>query len=165
MKSVIQQLKDNEKPFGLMSEEMQEKLKSIPGKNIECLQTANKELWSTCEQGIAWNSQPNTSTCTYRLRADYEEEPKIVECAISKQRNGTLGYDRHDGITSCSLGSATSYPDFIGFKFEDGTVFGLPVKYSVPSMTSHGYYALEHDIKTSQALEHHATHILFRRSP
>ena len=78
-RTIIQQLKKNEKPFGLMSEEMQEKLKSIPGKDIECLQTANGKLWTTCEQGIAWNSQANTSTCTYRLRDDYKDELETIE--------------------------------------------------------------------------------------
>ncbi len=155
MENIIQQLKDNEKPFGLMSEEMRKRMRELAANSV-------LEFWNDHEWDCAMMPSFKGST-TYRLRADYEEKPEINECEISVGRNGTLSYDRDDGITSCSLGSASSYPDFIGFKFEDGTVMGSPVKYSVPGMTSKGYYTSYEDIKTGQALEHHATHVLFRR--
>lgn len=91
---------------------------------------------------------------------DYEEEPEIVECEITEQKNGTLGYDRADGITQCSLGSALSYPDFIGFKFEGGQVELTPIVFkdgiSTKAICQFRNLA-EHEVL-------HATHVLFRGS-
>ena len=113
--------------------------------------------WRQCSEGHFFENS------IYRLRSDYEEkpeEPEIVECEICYDERH-LHFD-HERVRH-SPREAYDQSDFIGFKFDDGTVFGSPVKYSVPGETSHGYYAYYGAIKTGQALEHHATHVLFRR--
>ncbi len=162
-KNILEQLKQNEKPFGLMSAEMQEKMIEIGKQNLDC-------FWP--QNGGTWNAAYTTDeiycgTDTYRLRPDYEEEPEIVECELYNKESQTRGcyIKAYDFGNKTGLGLA-QYPDGykrIGFKFKDGTVMGTPVKYSVPGMTSKGYYASYEDLKTSQALEHHAIAVLFRR--
>ncbi len=153
--NILEQLKENEKPFGLMSEEMRAKQGDMEKSDFQVFRNG---AWMNYDASF-----PGCNSFVYRLRPDYEDEPEIVECEIIADGNGKFHYNRPDGITNCSLSTAVNCPDFIGFKFEDGTVFGLPVKYSVPGVTTKGYYAFYDDIKTSQALEHHATHVLFRQ--
>ncbi len=79
MENLIQQLKDNEKPFGLMSTEMQEKAKAIgfPG-------NFRTYIWPNFG-GIITNLEYGYSGhLTYRLRSDYEEasEAKTNDCII-----------------------------------------------------------------------------------
>ncbi len=168
MTNVIQQLKDNEKPFGLMSEEMQVKARGIEPPGNFLFFTPYRP-----NGGIEWAIMAGEQNelhnhFTYRLRADYAEKPEIVECEVYTQKSQRQGFYIivFDFGDTTGLGLA-QYPDGytrVGFKFEDGTVFGKPVKYSVPGITSKGYYAHYDDIKTGQALEHHATAVLFRRT-
>ena len=67
-KNIIQQLKDNEKPFGLMSEEMQEKANEIGCTEFDYYGTC---VWESYLAGDFYNDQ----AC--RLRSDYAEEPEI----------------------------------------------------------------------------------------
>ena len=160
MENLIELLKKNMVPIGLwpkfygevVGKAMQAKMKQMEPKDIECFLTTGPAEWGSCEN-FSWTNMERHISNTYRLRSDYEEkpeEPEIVEHEIYDD-------ERH------SPREAYDQPDFIGFKFDDGTVFGSPVKYSVPGETSHGYYAYYGAIKTGQALEHHATHVLFRR--
>ena len=162
--TIIEQLKKNEKRFCEMSPEMQKKLKTISPEDIECLQAPQQRDWNLCS-GYSAGDIIRHPTNTYRLRADYEEKPEIVECEINKTDDGSLGYRRKCN-GGCGGGSllfrAFADPDFIGFKFEDGTVSALPVLYSVPGVTPRGYFALHDDIENKQALEHHAIAVLFR---
>ena len=157
MDNLIELLKDNEKPFGLMSEEMQEKARKIG-------------ILGNFRQfvGPGWGGIYKATGCnfhdikTYRLRPDYTEEPAIVECEISKTDDGSLGYRR-----KCNGGCGGSNllfrvladPDFIGFKFEDGIVTGLLIRYKMPHrMFSTFAYKNFAEIEVL-----HATHVLFRR--
>ena len=77
---IIQQLKDNERPFGLMSKEMQEKAREI-GKRT------NFETYCGIKSKPPWlpiigDSEEFIEEFTYRLHPDYKEEPEIVECEI-----------------------------------------------------------------------------------
>ena len=166
MDNVIQLLKDNEKPFILMSEEMQDWMLDV--EIIEDIE----QMVCRVNLKIDWFSMSiriNKGNCkhmegTFHLRPDYEEKPNIVECEIKEKNDNELRYNYNgDSDIWILIAKAVNDPNFIGFKFKDGTVMGSPVKYSVPGMTSKGYYASYGDIKTSQALEHHATHILFRQ--
>ncbi len=159
MDNLIQQLKDNEKPFGLMSAEMQEKAKKMRSSEDLQVYTCNGR-WEKHIKGYVLREN-----LAYRLRPDYEDEPEIEECEI-KPRAGYLRFCYETAgkpYLNISIDLAVSIPDFIGFKFDDGIVMGTPVKYSVPGQTSRGYYATYGDIKSGQALEHHATHVLFRQ--
>ena len=78
MKNLIQQLKDNEKPFGLMGEEMQVKAAAMGLLD-------NFQLFV----GPGWGGVFKATGCrfftekVYRLRPDYEDEPP-AEVTISR---------------------------------------------------------------------------------
>lgn len=144
---IIQQLKDNCRPFGLMSEEMQEKAKKIGIKQFS-------------EYMLIGEWQHYDDTCwllgtTYRLRPDYEEQPEIVECEIVKQ-----GDHRHyrSGGTQYSLHEACDRAAFSGFKFEDGSIHFTSIWHDGPRDST----AL--DVESGQVKVLHATHVLFRRT-
>ncbi len=155
MSDLIQQLKDNEKPFGLMSAEMKRKMRSLDTEHLQIYQVGD---WFDLDQPL--DRIQDLLQYTFSLRPDKVEQPEIVECEI--RCNDSVGRFYFDGLNMCPLSQVFNDPDFIGFKFKDGTVMGSSVKYSVPGITSRGYFALYGDIKTGQALEHHATHVLVR---
>ena len=111
---LIQALKKNEKPFGLMTDEMQEAALEL---------TADK-FWlyvggdwiGQCMIAEEWNKGFKTAK-TYRLLPSYEQEPEIEECEVRLTADGELGYMR-DGFW-CGLYYVTNKPDFIGFKYKD----------------------------------------------
>ncbi len=157
--TIIEQLKANEKPFVLMSKEMQDAMLTIG--QIEDIEQmicrANFEVdW--CPMSI----RVDRERCeyiegTFRLRADYEEEPEIVEYKIKVGGCGALVY-----IEKCvpnDIEMAYHDPDFIGFKFEDGKILPYPIKY--------GDAHIQNICGLRDALGgkiSHATHVLFRRT-
>lgn len=158
--TIIEQLKANEKPFGLMTNEMQREMVRHKLKGHRQVYSGSSE-WEMHDPDTSLNTDD-----TYRLRADYTEQPEIVECEIYTKDSSTQGvYIKvYDFGHQKGLGLG-QYPDGykrIGFKFADGTVMGKPVKYSVPGITTRGYFATYEDIVTGQALEHHAIIVLFR---
>ena len=148
---IIQQLKDNEKPFGLMSEEMQEKANEIGCTEFDYYGTC---VWESYLAGDFYNDQ----AC--RLRSDYAEEPEIVECEIEPFK-GELMYLSSSGVWT-KVSHAPNKPDFIGFKFEDGVVHPFPVKYEYKDKTR-GHLATQYIIERDGCKVLHATHVLFRR--
>lgn len=115
MNNVIEALKKNDKPFGLMTKEMQAKAQSIG--QFEFSMYMKDGTWVHC--GDCDNFQNKIVTDqTYRLRSDYEEKPKVIECEVRKQ-GGHLHYC--DGGTWFSLHEAIDRADFIGFKYDDNT--------------------------------------------
>ena len=76
MENLIQQLKDNEKPFGLMSEEMQEQAILLSRHEFQCYMAHG--VWLAGGDEIEF-----AAGCTYRLRPDYEDEPP-AEVTISR---------------------------------------------------------------------------------
>ena len=155
--NIIEQLKQNEKSFGLMSDAMQEKANEIGKSQFEYYYGDQK--WCRCTDGAFFESS------AYRLRADYEEEPEIVECKIYQANLGNCCVDVYDLGNYVRNGISRTPKGYkrIGFKFEDGTVFGNPIKYDVPGITTQGYFAGLNEIKSGLAKEKHATHIVFRR--
>ncbi len=141
--NVIEQLKDNEKPFGLMSEEMQAKAREIG--------TEEFSIWRVREWGTP-GSKVFDGMYTYRLRSDYAEEQEIVECEIYAK--GTLFYRDPNGIQR-KLSEATMWPDFIGFKFKDGKILPYPIKY--------GDAHIQNVCGLRSGPVHHTTHVLFRK--
>ena len=113
---LIQDLKDNKRAFGLMTEEMQAKAEEIgfPG-NFRIYQHPGFG-------GIIANSlYGHSGTTTYCLRRDYEETPGIVECEIID--GGYLSYFTRDTDVKKNLHQAIDDPDFIGVKNE-GKLWG-----------------------------------------
>ena len=157
MDNLIKLLKKNEKPFGLMSEEMQEKQRKMGDTDFQVFRSGE---WMNYDA-----SYPGCNSFAYRLRDDYKDEPEttIRQMEISANMSNCLCMYNDEGQSFGSIAKVHERADFTGFKFEDGTVMGSPVKYSVPGMTLKGYYASYEDLKTSQALEHRATHVLFRK--
>ena len=167
MTNIIKLLKDNEKPFILMSEEMQAKLMQVAPKDIECLQAVPGEVWAACGPGINWGPKPCTSTCTFRLRADYEEKPEIVECEIFGRNMGCLQYninqDDEQELVEFMLEEAVKHPDFIGFKFGDGGWYDAPIKPVGPDGKLWSGNVTVDDIISGRVKILHATHVLLRK--
>ncbi len=164
MDNVIQQLKDNEKPFGLMSDEMQAKMRHIGKHGCERFFARGNGMWGE----IDMTSRVFLHDTTYRLRPDYADVPEIVECEIVTV-NGILGCnygfgDRPQGPKTC-LSDCPSMPDFIGFKYESGMVRSDTIAY----LPRDNYEGIHHrtEIKgliSGEFTVLHATHVLFRRS-
>ncbi len=96
------------------------------------------------------------------------EEPEIVECEIYKGQVGVLTYNRGDTFTACQIGCAFRDPDFIGFKFEDGSIRAVPIvyrrqdgHYDSSSWTNCIASCVAPGADSDTVL--HATHVLFRR--
>ena len=123
---LIQDLKDNKRAFGLMSEEMQAKAYEVK-KNNGFFEFWHRDQWS-CAMDPSWNGE-----VTYRLRRDYEPKPEIVECKVEPDCNGNLAFTLGDNERL--LSSACFLPDFIGFKYEGGFFTTEPRKYIVNGTT------------------------------
>lgn len=155
-RDIIEQLKNNRTRFDLLSGELRTAVERLPRPN-NCL-----EYWRGGALKWATAGTPTfQADVVYRLRPDYEPEPEIVECEI---RGHMYVCEPHRGKHTEELYKAAFRPDFIGFKFKDGTVFASPIKYSVPGVTPRGYYAQYDDLVKNQALAHHAIAVLFRKS-
>ena len=149
MENIIQQLKDNEKPFGLMSEEMQEKARLIRREEFDVYMS----------QG--WGNRSGSELYpanTYRLRADYEDEPEIEECEITEEE-GHLHFRMPNSAIRHSLHQACDHRDFIGFKFEDGVVSGVSIRYLL-TCGHFNTFALK---EFAEVKVIHASHVLFRQ--
>ena len=184
--SIIQQLKDNEKPFGLMSEEMQAKAKRINDVGVFLIWIDGK-----------WRERRNEQfqgDYAYHLRADYEDEcpechgrgytfnafhmvpkypcsrgckekggePEIVEgeTCPRDQCPDMQGYSRRNGEW-LALQLAIRYSDFIGFKFEDGGWYDAPIKPVGPDGKLWSGNITVDDIVSGRVTVLHATHVLF----
>lgn len=154
--NVIEALKKNEKPFGLMSEEMQEKAKKIGWNSFQYYH----------RDGHYRDVRPDgfVNSETYRLRQDYKEEPEVVKCPISKgaseSYSGLLIYiNLARNSLETLLCSAPNEPDFIGFLYEDGRISPLPRIYS--DNTGVWFVHEKGDIVDWELLT--PTHVLFRK--
>ena len=158
--TIIDQLKTNEKPFGLMSEEMQEKAREIGWASFWVytefgqMKMELPPVWGKHPKRFEWDH-------AFRLRPDYEDEPEIVECEIVEYEilDGEHGRMAKTGDGLIPIHEAFSQPDCIGFKFEDGMVAPVSIYYRD---AGGGAYC-----KAATGLEEltvlHATHVLFRR--
>lgn len=106
---ILKQLKENERPFGLMSEEMQEKAKEIGQSEFEMYMKTNE--WLQCGDKNNF-PQPIVNDQTYHLPPDYEEE-SVVRVPIEEE-HGQLMYRG-----KAQIHKAVSDPDFIGFEVDD----------------------------------------------
>ena len=151
---IIKALKENEKPFSLMSEEMQAAVLEFKFADLEWYTyggTSNPH-WETPSTG------PTGSRITsYRLRPDYEEEPEVVKCEIKADKHGFLYVEMYGDIIY--LNDACKYPSFIGFLYEDGSITAMPRIYEAGEAgTQCIFYPVmgEYDVLTP-------THVLFRK--
>ncbi len=151
--TIIQQLKANEKPFILMSEEMQAKAIELKLSQFQYY----GYIYRWYDMNESWDEKPFETLKVYRLRADYEEEPEIVEIRIYNEGNERYFEDEGE---PCQMTSAINSKDFIGFKFEDGKTRSVPIVYGHNDRTVF-YYEVDSD-KLATYTVFHATHVLFR---
>ncbi len=133
MTDLIQQLKDNRYPFGLMSEEMRAKAKDMDIADFQFY--TSDRVWEDYPAGDFYYDQAT------RLNPDYEEKQGIVECEVYTESNSVhnLLMFKYDGDKGSYLNEAPDFPDFIGFKFEDGIVTAKPRRYKMDGVGSHGF--------------------------
>ena len=138
-----------------MSEEMQEKAREIgEGRCFEVYQfSAGGFVRMT---GISCGSFVGDNT--YRLRPDYQEESEIVEYEILDGEHGRMA-KTGDGLIP--IHEAFSQPDFVGFKFEDGSWHDQPIKPVDSGFRDAENFTLG-DIERGVIRIAHATHVLFR---
>ena len=112
MSEIVERLKKNEKPFGLLSVTEQNCLEILPIKYI--LELTEYAEWRTRDFGYLFGH------LTYRISPDYQEEPGIVKCEVEplKCLDGKLGYGREN--YTFELTDALNDPDFIGFEYASG---------------------------------------------
>jgi hypothetical protein len=150
---IIKALQENEKPFGLMSEE----LKTYAGKigRPGHFESFTSTGW------IKQNGEQFYHANTYRLLSDYEEKPGFIECEIRPDENNHLWYYAPEGTDDYICGhinSCIGNPDFIGFKYEDGIVRALPRAYQLPTYVNWQFgMSDEYEVLTP-------THVLFKDS-
>ena len=131
MENIIEALKNNEKPFGLMSEEMQAKVEELVIDDTVIQYYSNGCRWQPFTSG-------KNSIChsvTYRLRPDYTEPDKdrVFSSTTDKElddMNNTVGVTAH-----CSCGHV----------FTDDVVHGksqavVDVRSSKPRTEPEGIY-------------------------
>lgn len=142
--NLIEQLKNNEKPFGLMSKEMQRVAKEIGKANFEFYNTNGEWVLSSVTVEFA-------DDIAYRLKPDYQEELEIIEVEIvddgSFLRLGEtapaktrirgkkvkfLGY-RHKG-------KKRLLKDFFVYLDKDGCIYSHQEKCTKPSTATHAEY-------------------------
>jgi hypothetical protein len=152
---LIKALKQNEKPYGLMSWEMQEGISGRRDNSDIEYYTDAGEWKPVNEHGI-----PAVCDATYRLRPDYEEKPEIVEMEVFMSET-CLKYKASDNC-QWSLSYAINKPDFIGFKYEDGNIYPQPVMYS-ENGGLHFISQIESFI-SGKDIANRPTHVLFQRS-
>ena len=109
MNDMIEKLKKNEIPFGLLSSEEQECLVEV--KRHNCTNYLESKLWTNCSGGLFAN------TVVYRIKPDYQPEPKLVDCEIYKKA-GTL-WAEFDGI-KYKIFELLSQEEFAGFYHTGG---------------------------------------------
>lgn len=156
-KEQIEQLKNNEKPFGLMSKELQSAMAELDGAEAMFGRFKSDKEWIPCGSVKGFHND-----ATYRLRPDYQPEPSIVECEIVDV-DGLLMFNVNENLRD-HLNLVVNRKDFIGFKFEDGKVLVSPIKFKSKT-NSMPYHPLPFEWFSAGSVEVlHATHVLFRAS-
>ena len=153
--NIIEQLKNNLNPFGMMSKEMQEAMDAIEFRFLE--------EWV----GRTWSGLPESDSglslrATYRLRPDYKEEPEIEKCEVYEKagadRYKVLCYDRVSS-GGWRLETACKHIDFIGFLYKGRVLHTSPRMYKQGAQWFPNID--EHQIDQYEVLT--PTHVLFRK--
>lgn len=150
---IIKALKENEKPFGLMSEEMQAAMKSVAD-------DSNIQFWNICEwvKDIypTWDGQN-----TYRLRPDYDEKPEIVEYKYATKLIDEDFYVEGYIYEDSQFHRLANIPDGYkpsGYKYKDGSIHLTSTWHTGPrDMTAKDFFNAGNEVLTP-------THVIFRKT-
>jgi hypothetical protein len=155
---IIQALKDNEKPFGLMTEEMRSKATEIGrSHNFEYYNHDNTWILAAIHGDFDYNS-------TYRLRSDYQEKPEIIECKVVPYNQSAIGYETTPGGSVFGLTHAFERANFLGFKYDTGDITHAARMYKSID-NSYICHAISDDDSIDNFLAVTPTHVLFRSKP
>jgi len=106
-KELIEKLKKNEKPFGLLSEEEQEVLRNTP--------TEHRLYFD----GYGWVNDPTEGISrnnAVQIKDDYEPCPKFIECEVFCKEDGDLMFWYQ--CDNWVLDMAPKFANFIGFMYD-----------------------------------------------
>ncbi len=151
-KEIIEALQKNEKPFGLMSDELREAFRDIYTPLNLDIYLSNG--WMICGSSD-WNDES-----VYRLRNDYKPESDIVECEIvdgeyiELHKNGA--YERRK-----PLSKAFNDIRFMGFKYADGIIRPTPTYFGGKFSNTYSQIAAD-DFKAGNYTILHVTHVIFK---
>lgn len=115
--NLIEQLKNNEKPFGLNTKEEQEGFGEAGKGN--CLVV----FGGTWSDGRSFADAAFDPDYTYRIKPDYQPEPEVEKCRVDPE---TLTYSRKWSPGYVCLHEALSDPDFMYFEYDSGYCSILP---------------------------------------
>ena len=120
MKELIEALKKNEKPFGRLSSEERGFVNYLLGSNPECFLYFDGSNFMERESTCSFDTQK-----AYRIKADYNPEPEIVECKVyaDKDNPGWVLFDYKNDEEN-SLGVCIDCKDWYGLKWSDGQQTG-----------------------------------------
>ncbi len=153
--TIMEQLKKNVIVCGEMPDDLQTCMFAM---KIADFDRRNYNDWIKCS-----STEEFEGCYTYRLRADYEDEPEIVEYPIF-EFNGRLKYKQNlaDGDDfGIDIDMAARNPDFIGFRFGDGKMYPISTVYKFKNKLI-TYYSIDID-RLDEYEVLHATAVLFRR--
>lgn len=153
---IIEALKKNEKPFGLISEVLRNEAKRIGRSQFH-------KYYDSQWEKLPVTPMPFLTGNTYRLCSSYEEKPEIVKC----ERKGD-SYERvfPDGSTKIyDLFECLECKSFAGFLFECGMVRVDAMAYKPKD----GYEGVHHrteinGLKSGEIEVMRATHALFQEA-
>jgi hypothetical protein len=161
MSDLIQALKSNKYPFGLMAEEMQEKAREIGELEFECYENNKDNEWESLAR---FNEYNFSQELTYRLRPDYVEKPKVVECEVRPNEGNHLWYYTPSGVefrAGC-ISRCFHDPDFIGFK-AGGYIWGC--LYICKTTKCPHMWVLESSLHNYDVVSIEGGHALFKENP
>lgn len=108
-KELIEKLKDNKTPFGLLEPEEQECLRNLGKKTCMFYDIGG---WRNCGTAI----ERFDHTLTYAIKPDYQPELEYVDVEICIGRNDTLGaWDCANQNEWLPIHCLPSLPDFVKF--------------------------------------------------
>ena len=164
----IQALKDNEKPFILLTVVQKDFIRKTPLAKFVFLQEPDAKegnvVWDNPCSDRFYNEEDSSPFGVIRLRPDYEEEPEIERCEVYVAKvhgPDLLRYDRF-GV-NLGICGAVDFLDFIGYEYEDGYIDTSPRIYREKEEP----YSAETTIEDLGSIAKYEvltpTHVLFRR--
>jgi hypothetical protein len=130
---MIEVLKSNTTPFGLLSKEMQDFAKNIPFESLLCYASGNNWI-----EKSEWYI---VSYLTYRLKESYTDKSQEPEY---EERPVTLASEFYTCV-GVDLACIAGRRNFAGYRYADGTVSTYPVTITFP-LELNKHIEIEHPV-------------------